>query len=67
MHTAEFHINIPSSRTARGFHPEDIELGMDAETGVKSRAAKDSMTITVTVPAKDAGDAAAWLHKMGLI
>lgn len=67
MHTAEFRINIPSNPIARNFHPEDIEMGMDADTGVKARADKDSMTLTVTVRATDAGDAANWLQANGLI
>ena len=67
MHTATFQINIPSNPTARTFHPEDIEIGMDDDAGVKARATKDSMTLTVTVAATDTGDAANWLQAMSLI
>ncbi|MFN8683118.1 hypothetical protein ACDP63_18575 [Paracoccus sp. P2] len=67
MHTATFEINIPSNPLARRINIEDIEMGMDADTGVKARASRDSMTLTVVVFATDAGDAADWLQKAGLI
>ena len=67
MHTATFDINLPSNPLAGRINPEDIEMGMDADTGVKSRASRDSMTLTVIVRATDAADAANWLQKMGLI
>ena len=67
MHTATFDINIPSSPLAGRINLEDIEMGMDADTGVKARASRDGMTLTVIVHASDAGDAANWLQKAGLI
>ena len=67
MHTATFEINIPSSPLARRINLEDIEMGMDADAGVKARASRDSMTLTVIVHATDAADAANWLQETGLI
>ncbi|ABL71249.1 MULTISPECIES: hypothetical protein [Paracoccus] len=67
MHTATFEINIPSNPLASRINLEDIEMGMDADTGVKARASRHSMTLTVRVAASDAADAAKWLQKMGLI
>lgn len=67
MHTAKFEINIPGSPLAGRISLEDIEMGMDADIGVKARASRDSMTLTVIVNATDAGDAADWLQKAGLI
>lgn len=67
MHTATFEINIPGSPLASRITLEDIEMGMDADTGVKARASRDSMTLTVIVHASDAADAANWLQKAGLI
>ncbi len=67
MHTATFEINIPSNPLAGRINLEDIEMGMDADIGVKVRASRDSMTLTVIVRATDAGDAANWLRKAGLI
>lgn len=67
MHTATFEINIPSNPLARCINLEDIEMGMDADTGVKARASRDSVTLTVIVHATDAADAAKWLRKAGLI
>ena len=65
--TAIFSINIASTPIARNFHPEDIELGMDADTGVKARVTKDSARIEVTVQAAFAADAAKWLEQASLI
>ncbi|MDQ7777337.1 hypothetical protein [Paracoccus aminovorans] len=67
MHTATFEINIPSNPLASRINLEDIEMGMDADIGVKARASRHSMTLTVRVAASDAADAAKWLQKMGLI
>lgn len=67
MHTATFEINIPSNPLANRIDLEDIEMGMDADTGVKARTSRDSMTLTVIVRATDAPDAANWLRKAGLI
>lgn len=67
MHTATFEINIPGNPLAGHINLEDIEMGMDADAGVKARASRDSMTLTVSVRATDAGDAADWLQKAGLI
>ncbi len=67
MHTATFEINIPSNPLASRIDLEDIEMGMDADTGVKARASRDSMTLTIRVAASDAGDTADWLQKAGLI
>ncbi len=67
MHTATFDINIPSNPLAGRIDLEDIEMGMDADAGVKARASRDSMTLTVIVFATDAGDAADWLQKAGMI
>ncbi|RDD69873.1 hypothetical protein [Paracoccus versutus] len=67
MHTATFEINIPSNPLAGRINLEDIEMGMVADTGVKARASRDSMTLTVRVAANDAADAANWLQKAGLI
>ncbi|MDK8873401.1 MULTISPECIES: hypothetical protein [Paracoccus] len=67
MHTATFEINIPGNPLASRIHLEDIEMGMDADTGVKARASRDSMTLTVIVRATDAPDTANWLQKAGLI
>lgn len=67
MHTATFEINIPSNPLAGRINLEDIEMGMDADTGVKARASRDGMTLIVVVWATDAADAANWLQKAGLI
>lgn len=67
MHTATFEINIPGNPLAGRINLEDIEMGMDADTGVKARASRDSMTLTVIVHATDAADAANWLQEAGLI
>ena len=67
MHTATFEINIPSNPLASRINLEDIEMGMDADTEVKARTSRDSMTLTVRVAASDAADAANWLQKAGLI
>ena len=67
MHTATFDINIPSNPLAGRIDLEDIEMGMDADTGVKARASRDGMTLIVVVWATDAPDAANWLRKAGLI
>lgn len=67
MHTATFEINIPSNPLARRINLEDIEMGMDADAGVKARASRDSMILTIVVHATDAPDAANWLQKAGLI
>lgn len=66
MHTATFHINIPGNPLAGRINLEDIEMGMDADTGVKARASRDSMTLMIIVHATDAADAANWLQKAGL-
>ena len=58
MHTATFEINIPSNPLASRINLDDIEMGMDADTGVKARASRDSMTLRVIVHATDAADAA---------
>ena len=67
MHTATFEINIPANPLAGHINLEDIEMGMDADTGIKARTSRDSMTLMVIVHATDAGDAANWLQKAGLI
>lgn len=67
MQTATFEINIPGNPLAGRINLEDIEIGMDADTGVKARASRDRMTLTVRIAASDAADAANWLRKAGLI
>ncbi|WP_449043501.1 hypothetical protein [Paracoccus versutus] len=67
MHTATFEINIPSNPPAGRINLEDIEMGMDADTGVKARASRNSVILTVIVDATDAGDAANWLQRASLI
>lgn len=65
--TATFQICIFTTPLARIINLEDIEMGMDADCGIKARVERNSTNLTITVWAASAEDAARWLHDFNLI